>query len=260
MIRKAGWLGIAMGLMAWPLAGWAAEEPTGGAPMKPSTEYVVKQAPATPSLKGQWDEKAWKDANVLALGYWHGKGSDHHPKVRAKLTYTDQGLYVFFRVADKYVRSARKDYQGSVCGDSCAEFFVQPKADKGYFNFEINCGGTMLLYYIEDPSTENGRFKKYLEVPYDLGRTVQIYHSMPAVVDPEIPKDTEWAIEYFIPFELFARYVGPLGKVSGQVWRANFYKCADQTSHPHWASWAPLPADFQGGFHRPDFFAPIRFE
>ena len=24
------------------------------------------------------------------------------------------------------------------------------------------------------------------------------------------------------------------------AWRANFYKCGDDTSHPHWAAWSPL--------------------
>ena len=24
------------------------------------------------------------------------------------------------------------------------------------------------------------------------------------------------------------------------VWRVNFYKCADDTSHPHWLTWSPV--------------------
>jgi len=31
-------------------------------------------------------------------------------------------------------------------------------------------------------------------------------------------------------------YVGPLGPLTGQVWRGNFFKCAEDNSHPHWAA------------------------
>ncbi|MEW6117215.1 MAG: carbohydrate-binding family 9-like protein, partial [Nitrospirota bacterium] len=40
-------------------------------------------------------------------------------------------------------------------------------------------------------------------------------------------------------------------------WRANFYKCGDATSHPHWASWAPVEAL---NFHLPHCFGTICFE
>ena len=31
-----------------------------------------------------------------------------------------------------------------------------------------------------------------------------------------------------------------MGKYSGQSWTANFFKCAGNTSHPHWASWSSI--------------------
>ncbi|MBI5094406.1 MAG: diguanylate cyclase, partial [Candidatus Hydrogenedentes bacterium] len=70
--------------------------------------------------------------------------------------------------------------------------------------------------------------------------------------------DTEWADEYPIPRALFETYVGPLGRIDGQTWRANFYKCGDETSHPHWASWAPIGEELN--FHQPQYFAPIHFD
>ena len=38
--------------------------------------------------------------------------------------------------------------------------------------------------------------------------------------------------------------------------RANFYKCADATSEPHYLSWAPIDTP-QPDFHRPEFFGDI---
>ena len=220
-------------------------------------EYVITQATQRPSLKGQWDEAAWRSANVMAIANFMSQSKSRHPRVEAKVVYQDDGLFVFFRVFDNYVRCVQTAYQAGVCGDSCVEFFVEPKAGRGYFNFEINCGGTLLLYYCETKGATPGK-PVFNPVPWEFGRQVTIYHSLPPVVDPEIEADTEWRIEYFIPFTIFEHYLGALGPMPGQVWRANFYKFGDKTSHPHWASWAPMGAELN--FHLPQYFATIRFQ
>jgi hypothetical protein len=77
------------------------------------------------------------------------------------------------------------------------------------------------------------------------------------VVEPEIQEPTTWFIEFRIPISLLEKYVGPIGDPRGQRWTANFYKCGDKTSHPHWISWAPVD---QLNFHLPRCFGPIVFE
>lgn len=221
-------------------------------------EYLIRKAPARPSLKGRWEEEAWQRAAIVTLDHFLKESSDHHPGVKVKLTYLDDILYVFFRVSDKYVLCERTQYQARVCEDSCVEFFIRPKPDHGYFNFEINCGGTMLLYYIEDATRVDDAFAKYSPVPWKLASMIDIYHSLPPRVYPEIIDDTEWMLEYRIPFTLFEAYLGPLGNVAGQTWHGNLFKCADSSSHPHWTSWAPL--DGKHNFHLPEYFAPMHFE
>lgn len=222
-------------------------------------EYVINYAEQRPSLKGQWDEEQWRPANVITLTNFLTQSKSRHPRVELKALYAEDGLFLFFRVFDKYVRSVQTAYQGSVCTDSCVEFFVEPKSGKGYFNFEINGGGTLLLHFNEPRKSQDNQvqFKRRL-VPWKSGGQVNIYHSLPRIIDPEIEADTEWCIEYFIPFAIFEHYLGPLGPIPGQVWRGNFYKCADQTSRPHWLSWAPMGSELN--FHLPQFFAPLRFQ
>ena len=219
-------------------------------------EYVIAKAAQRPNLKGQWDAAPWHSANVIALTNFLSQSKSRHPRVEAKAVYQDDGIFVFFRVFDKYVRCVLTEYQSGVCTDSCVEFFVEPKPGRGYFNFEINCGGTLLLYYCETKAAPTDK-PIFNPVPREFGCQVTIYHSLPPVVDPEIEADTEWRIEYFIPFTIFEHYLGPLGPIPGQVWRANFYKCADKTSHPHWITWAPMGTELN--FHLPQYFAPIRF-
>jgi len=220
--------------------------------------YTVRRAETAPVLDGAWDDPVWRNADVLTVDRFHEASSDHRPRVQAKLLYTDEGIHVIWRVADRYILCRHTAYQDPVYKDSCVEFFVQPKSGKGYFNFEMNCGGTLLLTYIEKATRTSDGFEKYTVVPWEWGRRVKVYHSMPEVVDPEITEPREWVLQYFIPFALLEAFVGPIGSPSGQEWRANFYKCADACSHPHWAGWAPIGKELN--FHQPDAFAPLRFQ
>jgi len=43
--------------------------------------------------------------------------------------------------------------------------------------------------------------------------------------------------------------------MSTKVFRGNFFKCGDETSHPHWASWSPISEELN--FHRPETFGSI---
>lgn len=140
--------------------------------------------------------------------------------------------------------------------DSCVEFFVQPKSAKGYFNFEFNCGGAFLVCYIVDWTRTVTMFKDFTRVPEPLAKNVSVKSSLPKVVDPEIQEPCDWTLGFFIPFSLLEHYVGPLGKIEGQTWRGNFFKCADETSHPHWASWSPVD---ELNFHLPRCFGDLEF-
>src|SRR6185503_11185187 len=131
-------------------------------------------------------------------------------------------------------------YQEPVCRDSCVELFVQPRADGGYFNFEVNCGGTMLLHYIEDPTIVGDWFRKSKPVAIEHARHVRIATTMPRTTPVESQEPIEWRVQMMIPFSVLDAYSGPIGEVSGQRWRGNLYKCADDSSHPHWASWSPI--------------------
>jgi hypothetical protein len=219
--------------------------------------YLVRRTLAAPALDGEWDGQDWQRAETLEISHFRPESSAHHPHTLARLLHDGTAIYVFFHVEDRYVRSVQTQYLGPVCTDSCVEWFARPRLDRGYINFELNCGGTLHSSYIEDPTRVPGGFKRFTYVDEQWARQVQIVHSMPAVVEPEIASPCTWTVAYRVPLALFEAYTGPLGELSGQVWQANFYKCGDQTSHPHWVAWAPVQ---ELNFHRPQDFAAIRFE
>ena len=222
-------------------------------------QYVIRRTDAQPELAGNWDGPIWSRADTLDVAEFRTeRGDAHRPKTQARLLYDAESLYGVFRVEDRYVRAVHTEFNACVCRDSCVEFFVKPKADKGYFNMEFSCGGALLMYYIVDATpAPNGNFLDYTELTPEDGAQVAVYHSMPGVVEPEIQAPTTWFLEFRVPLALYEKYAGGIGDPAGQEWTANFYKCGDQTSHPHWASWAPID---KLSFHRPHCFAPIQFE
>lgn len=177
------------------------------------------------------------------------ESNGYAPETCFSVLHDGQALYVQFCVKEMYVRSVQTAYQSPVYTDSCVEFFVQPVTGKGYFNIEINAGGTLLASYIEDPTRRPGGFAKWTPMDAAWGRQVEISSSLPRVVDPE--QAAEWILQVRLPWSLFERFTGPITEMN---WRGNFYKCGNATSHPHWVSWAPLSAR---NFHLPECFGSL---
>ena len=218
--------------------------------------HAIPRAVRRPEPGGPWDGPVWGTIPFLNIGCFRPESTSHRPLVRCKLLYDDSHLYGLFLAQDRYVRCVHTGFQTPVYEDSCVEVFVQPKPDKGYFNFEFNCGGALLASYVTDPARINGQVAEAKPLSPEEGRQVAVYRSLPPIVEPEIEDEVTWSLEFSIPFALLTGYVGSLGKVEGQQWRGNLYKCGDRTSHPHWASWSPLS---DRNFHAPWDFGTLRF-
>ena len=221
-----------------------------------SMNYSIRTTSVAPQLHAEWSDPVWEQADTLEVQHFRPESSNHHPRTSARLLHDRHGIHGLFRVQDRYVRCLRTQYHDPVWKDSCVEFFVQPKPDRGYFNFEFNCGGAFLCCYITNPERTPDGFKEFIKVPAGIGQTIQVRSSLPPRIEPEITEPVEWWLGFFIPFAVFEHYLGPLGAVTGQVWHGNFFKCTEENSHPHWASWSPLD---EFNFHRPSCFGSLRF-
>jgi hypothetical protein len=219
-------------------------------------DYVLHRAAATPTFDANWDNPFWSAGETLEIRHFRPEGGDHRPRTAARLLYDADGIHGIFQVHDRYVRCVRTNYLDEVWKDSCVEFFAQPKPDQGYFNFEFNCGGAFLCYHIVNPERTADGFKEFTKVPAEIGRAIHVWPSLPKRIDQEIADPIVWTLRFFIPFSLFEHYLGPLGEIPGRLWRGNFFKCADESSHPHWGSWMPVD---KFDFHRPSCFGKIRF-
>ena len=214
--------------------------------------YLVKRAVSPVDLAAAWDSPAWSHAVELKLDYVFDRSSSHHPDTRIRMLYDDQNIYGLFQVHDQYVKAVAEKNQEQVCRDSCVEFFVKPAGADRYFNFEMNCGGTILLYHVK-----NCRAGDYTVIPESDLAEIERFHTLPCRVPDEIAEPVTWRLGFRIPVAFFEKYSHIDPKLSGQKWTANFTKCADMTSHPHWLSWQALP---KCDFHLPDHFGILEFE
>jgi len=218
-------------------------------------KYEVERVETAIDLSGDWDGAAWGGVEAVELTNYMGDRPEHWPKTEAKVLYDDENIYVIFRVEDEYVRAIAKGFHGRVFEDSCVEFFFSPgqNIENGYFNVETNCGGAMLFYFQKKPRVDS------VEVAVEDCRRVEIYHSQPEIVEPEKQQPTVWFIEYRLPLDILEKYRKVERPAPGVVWRANFYKCGDKTSRPHWLTWSnvDLPTP---DFHQPTFFGTLEFK
>lgn len=201
-----------------------------------------------------WDLPPWDRLPCGELTHHMGQCPEHFPKAEFKIAYTPEALHLMFRVADRYVLARTDRDQGEVWKDSCVEFFFVPGEDPelGYFNLEMNCGGTLLLHFQKVPRQDCLAFSD------EDCQAVSRVHSLPKQIVCEIQTPVVWTVGASIPFAVLEKY-GPVTRpVPGTVWRANFHKCASQSSHPHYLTWAPV--DFPvPDFHRPKSFGRLKF-
>jgi len=195
-----------------------------------------------------WDQANIADVNTFL---WYEAGEKWHAE--AQLLYDESHLYFRMVSQDRHIVGVHTKPNQPVCQDSCAEFFVTPGSDPalGYFNYEINCVGTMLLAY---GTGRQGR----IYVRPELAKQVAIWHSIPGSSKQEESDDCAWEIQAAIPFAVMRAYVEFPAPQPGTEWRGNFYRCADESSNPQWSCWNAIKTEHPD-YHRSEFFGRLLF-
>lgn len=217
--------------------------------------YKVTMVKKPIKIDADWDKPVWKKVKPATISNYMGAVPGFKPEAEVKMMYDKDNIYLIFRVKDKNVRCITNKINGPVWQDSAVEFFFSPDTDLPllYFNLETNCGGTPLLHYNVIPRKES---KKLTEEEI---KQIDLAHSLPEIVDPEIKEPVTWTLEYKIPFSLLEKYSKVTRPAKGVEWRANFYKIAENSSNPHYITWSvidkPIP-----NFHVPQSFGKLIFE
>ncbi len=220
--------------------------------------YTVKKCSTPPNLAAEWNSLDWQQAETLEIMTPPQDCEyEHKPRTQCRLLHDGGNIYGLFQVEDRYVYCVTTRLNDQVCRDSCVEIFIEPPGGNGYFNFEFSGNGNMLLYHIRNAERGDNGFKDYNKsTPEDVAG-MEIFHTLPKIVNPEITEPTTWRLGFKIPLSLFAGMLGSTPPLSGSVWRGNLYKCGSSTSQPHLYTWQPIVIR---NFHQPDLFGEITFE
>jgi len=190
---------------------------------------TIKKTPSTFEIKNF----PWKDKYRAT------------PKTFITLSYDDEGINVHFVSYETSLRATETEHNTSVHKDSCMEIFMQYAADTDdrYINIEMNPNGAAYS------AVSSGRESSQRIEPSDID-TLNI--------KTEIFED-RWEIKLKIKAEYIKKYIPSYKHESGTHMRGNFYKCGDDTDHPHFGCFNNIEWAYPD-FHRPEFFADFVLE
>lgn len=170
------------------------------------------------------------------------------PDVKFRIAHTGDTIMINYKVKEKAVRAVAETDNGRVWEDSCCEFFISPARDDMYYNIECNCAGKILF---ESGNTRHDR-KRY---PLSTVATIKRWSSLGNGVFEETPREEEWEMSLIIPAAMFEG----VKDFTGMKSNANFYKCGDKLTTPHFLSWNLVETETPD-YHRPEYFGKIVFE
>jgi hypothetical protein len=173
----------------------------------------------------------------------------YSPVVEFRTAYTKSHLFIKYYVSEKYTSAVKRETNSNVFEDSCVEFFVAPQAGSPYYNFEFNPCGVCLAAIGAD------RHNRVRQSPEKIAEIV-VHPSLGKEPFSEREGDNRWNLLAGIPFGLMG--LSPERVMPGLELRANFYKCGDKLTEPHYLTWSQISTPAPD-YHRPEFFGKLIF-
>lgn len=174
----------------------------------------------------------------------------YKPKVDFRIAYCQDQILLKYYVNEENIMAKETRVNGNVYRDSCVEFFISPDQNDIYYNFEFNCIGTPHVGYGKAGT------KRSLIDP-EILKLITVKSSLGNQSFSEITGGHQWEIMIMIPKKCLAFDKDIVFK--GLKANANFYKCGDDTSRPHYITWNPVRTEIPD-YHQPKYFGEILFE
>jgi hypothetical protein len=190
-----------------------------------------------------------KQKNSLKVDTINWKGYEYRPEVELAIAYSDNEIFIKYYIRENYFKAEMTETNQMVCEDSCVEFFVSPEDDGVYYNIEFNGIGTCLI------GSGTGRANSTRINPEIISK-IRRMTSVGTEPLAEITGDFQWSLTAAIPFEVFFRH--GVKELKGKTFRANFYKCGDKLTVPHYVTWNPVGTE-NPDYHQPQYFGLLKF-
>ena len=177
------------------------------------------------------------------------KDFDYKPDVKFSIAYADREILLKYYVTEQWFKAEKTETNQDVYEDSCVEFFMSPSADGIYYNLEFNGIGTCLM------GSGTGRENSRRADPRIIARI----RRMTSVGNKSVKErkgEFSWTLTMAIPLDVFFHH--KITELKGKTFRANFYKCGDKLSVPHYVTWNPVKTE-KPDYHRPEYFGLLKF-
>lgn len=201
-------------------------------------EYKVKMLDALPAdwaniSRAMLDETPWI-ANYVPVTY-------------AQIVFVrGDGFYCRMTCEEANPKAVHKNWMDPVCTDSCMEFFAAyDNTNPAYLNIEANSIGTTLAQLGTD---------RYDRVPADE------FLGGPVTVQAEVGTDS-WSLLMHVTLEDLKKLykMDTSVFIPGYSFRANLYKCGDETAVEHYNMWNPVGTP-NPDYHQSSFFGKMTLE
>ena len=214
-------------------------------------KYSIKQVRLSAPLCGKVSDTPWERARVAEIDTYPWDTGRNREPATVRVLYDTRAVYLQFHVEDNQIAATTTTLNGPVYEDSAVEFFASPTdAGNHYFNFEVNCVGTIHLGW--GPHRHDRT-----HVSSASADRIRVETSETGPTRDPSPDDEGWWLAAALPFETLTELAGTkVAPESATVWRGNFQRLG---SGREFAVWAPIDAP-EPDFHRPDAFVPFQFE
>ncbi|MBT8183586.1 MAG: hypothetical protein KJN76_01995 [Eudoraea sp.] len=179
------------------------------------------------------------------------EGFPYQPEVSFRIGHHNNEIWIKYYVREAHVLARRTQTNSATHRDSCLEFFLDPKAEGNYYNFEVNAIGTVHLAY------GPGIGKRTFVDPELIEEKIRVKSSLGDAPFDELEGEQAWELTLVIPSEILVYDPGIQFKKLQS--RANFFKCGDDSTVPHYLSWNAVATE-RPNFHTPQFFGTLLFE
>lgn len=205
----------------------------------------IDSVPALEEISEKLDKRNQK--NLIDTINWND--FSYLPDVSFSIGYTGLEIIMKFYITENYFKAEKTETNQMVCEDSCVEFFVSPDDDGIYYNFEFNGIGTCLL----GSGTCRADSKR---VNPDIVSGIRRLSSIGNEPVAEKKGKFTWSLVVAIPPDIFFHH--EIKELKGKTFRANFYKCGDKLSVPHYVTWNPVKTSAPD-YHQPGYFGILKF-
>lgn len=203
------------------------------------------------TITGEGEAEPWEKAQWIELRQLTEWDTGETYLTRAKILYSDTGLYFLFQCEDEVLNASMRSDYSLLWQEDVVEVFLWPD-DRipFYFEYELSPLNYELPILVHEQNGHKTRWR-----PFDYGFKQQTRHRTQVEGKAESgAKIVRWFAEFFIPFE----YLQPLNGVPpepGDRWRANLYRIDYDRGETHFA-WQPI----EKSFHEYEKFGTLIFE